>query len=147
MLVPDALRFRGQEHNKLRLLLLHPFTFHAFLFGVPVLCFVTVLTPALVGNCIFNKVPAMHRLWLERSHDPSVTVTQLAAEARDIWLDVTHAYYYDSVVFGSEWKRLDRNIIQPLLTPVSHSSLGCMGEPSSMVPSRAELLLMPHLLS
>lgn len=99
--VPDALRLRGDVGSFQRLVL-SPVLFNVVLFAGPVLCFVSVLIPALMGNAIFNRVPAMHSRWLAKAAGPSADVAELAAEARDIWLTVTRAYWMESIIFASE---------------------------------------------
>lgn len=104
MTVPEALRLRGRDTSTLQRFLLQGTVFNVALFAGPVLCFVSVLIPALLGNQVFNEVPGMHRDWLVKATDPSVDLVELAADAREIWLSVTKAYYFESLSFGSEYE-------------------------------------------
>lgn len=67
------------------------------------LCFVSVLVPGIISNNILNNAAALHTIWLAKTADPLADVAELTAGARDVWLAVTKAYYYESVTFGSEY--------------------------------------------
>lgn len=142
--VPDVLRSKGKVRT-LRSLVLHPTAFNTVLFGGPVLCAFTIAIPMLLGDRVFNDALPRHRLWLAQAAQPSVNVAELAAEARSIWLQVTRAYWYDSITYVGEHDQLGGHSGQkadnPLLTQCG--SFGCV---SSNAADCLPLLIIHHLL-
>lgn len=75
------------------------------LFTVPALSAGSAYVPMIIGIHVFNKMLDRHQLWLERTADSSADVAALAAEARAIYLELTRAYYYDSITYAREKQR------------------------------------------
>lgn len=63
----------------------------------------SLLVPALQSNELWNKTVVRHERWLVMATDPTTSVTLLTVEARGIWLDITRAYFFDSITFAGEF--------------------------------------------
>lgn len=70
---------------------------------MPILSAGTVWIPVAISVKAFHRMCFKHQLWLQKAADPAADVAALAAEARAVHLELTRAYYYDSITYSREF--------------------------------------------
>ncbi|CEH13873.1 hypothetical protein CBOM_01767 [Ceraceosorus bombacis] len=91
---PDALRMRGK--STVQRYILNPWLFNAVALGTPFMVLTTILIPSLLCNKLYDEQIGRRDDWLRAAAaaDAGTNLTNLVADAKDIWLQVTKAYWY-----------------------------------------------------